>query len=201
MEALCASDDGKARRPRRTAAQRRAQAMRAQERVVAHLLSAFRAVQAHRGGRLSALAAALLEVLDPTQSSQPKVDAETTDAGIQTHVEVMDRAVQMESAKSSAITGENDHQAEMDSAVLMESSKSSAITGKNDHQLMESSKSSSIIGEKMIIKTRRTSRSTSFLLPHQSVVLEVPVRRACSLSQSRLGCRATMVMLSSRALR
>ena len=104
-------------------------------------------MQAHRGGRLSALAAALLEVLDPTQSSQPKLDAETTDAGIQTHVEVMDRAVQMESAKSSSITGENDHQAEIDSAVLMESSKSSAITGKNEHQLMESSTSSAIIGK------------------------------------------------------
>ena len=51
------------------AASRRAMAMLAQERVVEYLAGAFRAAQAHREGKQTALAAALLELMELTQGA------------------------------------------------------------------------------------------------------------------------------------
>ena len=52
------------RRPNRSAAERRAQALRAQARVAQHLLRAFWVVAGHRGQRLGSFGGALLQATD-----------------------------------------------------------------------------------------------------------------------------------------
>ena len=63
------------RRPRRRAAERRAQRARAMGRAVSHLASAMLAIETHRGGQLSPLAAALASALSHGRA--------TVDQGVQ----------------------------------------------------------------------------------------------------------------------